>query len=579
MFGRAPTTEEVTKMARSATWTEATVESNLVGAVGASVFAVADGDDAWRSMVIQMVHKTVIHKKKTPSQEEQQFFDIEVRTAPALFRRFARQEQPSHKQGSSGEESKIDTIGVQSSWTIRSSYGVERTVTSPAQLALLLLPEIEDQCQARHIAQHVRISPKSSFICIASFSMEQSLASRGLLPCPQCPVWSNGNKSLWWHLQLQHDTAHHAAVETAIYHDTRYSTAIVIYRPPRDETSRRATDEKLIQSVKAPIKNYSRNIATDTPWDAVKRGASLDELKRILLLPSCSSLNQTKKRRFDPQTDRDQHGSLLLHWAAGGGHVILVKYLVDEMVCDASAPQIGHRSFAGRTPLHWAARNGQLQVVDYLLSIDRVRDNIDAATVDGTTAFGWAAWQGHQPILDRLWQAGCNVQSRNRFGCNAALWAAQGRDASPATLQWLSQRGCSVLITNHSRHGVLHKAAQRGHRDLCQWFVVQWLRRPDDGGGSTGAGTCQFWELIGPDCDNSTPSDLAGMEGHEPLAQWLVQMEMTLVLRFSSSTCAIPDWLTPYSSDVRFEWVPGGGVLRMRSVFTNQRKNVYETQT
>ena len=44
-----------------------------------------------------------------------------------------------------------------------------------------------------------------------------------------------------------------------------------------------------------------------------------------------------------------------------------------------------------------AARNGHLAVVEYLVSLCGA--DIDAATADGTTAFCWAAWQGHLEIM------------------------------------------------------------------------------------------------------------------------------------------------------------------------------------
>jgi ankyrin repeat protein len=48
--------------------------------------------------------------------------------------------------------------------------------------------------------------------------------------------------------------------------------------------------------------------------------------------------------------------------------------------------------------LHWAARNGHLPVVKYLACECEV--DLEAATIDGTTAFCWACWQGHQNIME-----------------------------------------------------------------------------------------------------------------------------------------------------------------------------------
>lgn len=53
------------------------------------------------------------------------------------------------------------------------------------------------------------------------------------------------------------------------------------------------------------------------------------------------------------------------------------------------------RSTLSRPPR--AARNGHLDVVEYLVSACGV--DVDAKTSDGTTAFCWAAWQGHLDVM------------------------------------------------------------------------------------------------------------------------------------------------------------------------------------
>lgn len=743
-----PTTTTTTSTTSTTTNDDDEIKAIVAESVGVALFAVADhGDETWRAMMRHMIRRT-IHLPKPPPvvgknketetnkakqtqqhdvvvepQQQQQapllFFDIEVRTAPALFRRFARQQrakqqqQQQHDDGvdvdddnnEPGREKDLSTSSSCSCscWTIRSPYGVERDVTSSAQLAELLLPELERQVQARHLARHVRIAPRSNFICITTYEYEKSLllswsSSSSSLPCPYCPIWCRSYQSLWWHLQRQHNTVHHAAVEMAAYHETRYTTALVVYVGNNNGASggncgnsagnsRSSTDDDDNNTTRrSPLPLQQRRqlsnavvvpdiivaAAAETPWDAVKRGVSVAELQRLLpSLPSSSTSSTASSSLdpptpppqehpqqhgrgccFDPQRDRDHHGSLLLHWAAGGGHLDLVRYLVEERGCDVNAVQVGHRSFAGRTPLHWAARHGHVAVVDYLLtsfslsssSTDDEDNNnnhnnntnmvVDAVTADGTTAFCWAAWQGHVPILERLYTAGCDVQSCNRFGCNAALWAAQttttttgggggggGNSLSSSssssrpvtTLQWLLDHGCPIFVTNVAQHGVLHKAAQRGHDAICHWFVDR-LRQQldivtnvnvdnDDDSGSSSDSVSNnnsmvvsrrnVWDLIGPDLDQCCPSDLAGMEGHVALAHWLATTEMSLVVQLqqqgriplststttttssstsmttTTTTSDIPNWLTPYSVPVHcFEWVSGGGVLRMRSVFS-----------
>lgn len=503
------------------------LEQSLAATIETILFELAHGNREWKSCAASMIRKSIQKTNKS------KFYDIEVRIAPALFRRFAT------------------IIGDNGAcWKVHSSFGVVRDVTSPAHLASLLLPELEHQCQAQNIARHIRIDPKSNFICIASITLERRLQSLGLLPCPICQTWSNSHKSMWWHLQVQHSTAHHEATESATYHETRDSTAIVVYEPNQGHYAHELASNMDRPTHSNLATNTTPKIDSKTPWDAVKDG-SLEVLQ--LLLSDTS---------FDVHRDRDRHGSLLIHWAAGGGYLPIMKYLVESLDCDACATQVGHRSFEGRTPLHWAARNGHLPVVEFLLSLPNIRTHIDDATADGTTAFCWAAWQGHQSIMERLWEAGCDVQTSNRFGCNASLWAAQGKSTAK-TLEWLTKKGCSAFVVNKSKHGVMHKASQRGNKEICEWFA-----------DSLSIETFS-WCLIGPDCDDAAPSDLAGMEGHRVLAKWLAELEMMLVVRFAPIMDP-PTWLTPYSAQVGSNWEPGGGVLRMRSVYKQERNRLIQ---
>lgn len=93
----------------------------------------------------------------------------------------------------------------------------------------------------------------------------------------------------------------------------------------------------------------------------------------------------------------DKNGASAVHWAAGCGHLKIVKYLLKEQQCPPDQEQKGKRLFQNRTPLHWAARNGHLEVVKYL--VEEFNVNLDAVMIDGTTAFCWSCWQGHVDVM------------------------------------------------------------------------------------------------------------------------------------------------------------------------------------
>lgn len=439
----------------------------------------------------------------------------------------------------------------------------------------------------------------------------------------------------------------------------------------------------------------------------------------------------------------DKNGCTILLWAAGYGYTDIVQYLLENHYCYINFQQYGKRSYYGRTALHWSCRNGQYNTVQYLLSSftsfkgeqeEKISNNnnnmkildIEAMTSDGTTAFCWAAWQGHLSILQLLYQYKCNVQTINSYGCNAVLWAAQGCSGSiqqqqqnkienensnehrkntdnsitengtiietasskskndvdmtnfddledckslinnhqqqqselttdtsssfnniPIEIQvinWLESVGCPIFIVNHSGHGVLHKAAQRGHLSLCSWYmnhhvIPNWQsylnnirmissnnstimkqeqqdvplhkindnsdtnHQRDSNGSNENILNCvdvMKWigkqlQLIGPDHDGYTPSDLAGMERYEELAIALVQYEeklirmtfqiiSTIVEQYTSmcndthhhhylDTNMLPEWLQSQTLPARNEiehmlFEQWAGVNRMRSIWT-----------
>lgn len=70
---------------------------------------------------------------------------------------------------------------------------------------------------------------------------------------------------------------------------------------------------------------------------------------------------------WSPQ-EEDRHGSTALLWAAGGGHLPVCRFLVEECGApvepvDASGSTASKQALKRRrSALHWAARHGHLEV-------------------------------------------------------------------------------------------------------------------------------------------------------------------------------------------------------------------------
>ena len=176
----------------------------------------------------------------------------------------------------------------------------------------------------------------------------------------------------------------------------------------------------------------------------------------------------------------DAYGSNALHWAAGRGHLALVRHLVEDRGMDASIPAHPPRrrdapTTRGRTALHYAARNGHLDVVEYL--VERPGVDADARAEGGVSPAQLACWRNEFDVVKRLVAAGVDVSQKNDAGCGFAHWlACAPRDAGDLQplAAWLAARlGPAALAVEPNGHGhtCLHKAAFAGHFDLCAYLV------------------------------------------------------------------------------------------------------------
>lgn len=460
---------------------------------------------------------------KTRHDVEGKPHNVEIKTALSLY----------HKTRKRKRETK--PLPYPSTVELISDLGLKRTIASPVQLAQLL-------CNVLNQDWDVRVNT-SGILYLVTADRSQALRNAGRLPCSYCTKWCKGEKGLWWHQQREHGTDHAAATERAA--SERSVLAIVSYNPE----ARRQSEVSSISGMSSKDIFQSVVLAPDDIFELARDG-NIDAIREMV-----------QHQGLDITDTWDRKGASPLHWAAGSGQLELVRYLVDDCHCDPNVGQRGKRSFSGRTALHWAARNGRLPVVMFLVK-DCASTNIDATTIDGTCAFGWACWQGHLEVMKYLHVMGCNVHKTNSFGCNAVLWCAQGEGANRVeAIQWLHSIDCHMTLVNSNGHGALHKVAQRGRADVVDWLVSNAME-------SDGTVSCTF-EWIGPDGEGCCPSDLAGMEGHVELAGVLSNHETTLAsILCNQDSATLPVWLQRDGDNAKFAsnaiWEPWGGVRRLR---------------
>lgn len=120
----------------------------------------------------------------------------------------------------------------------------------------------------------------------------------------------------------------------------------------------------------------------------------------------------------------------LVHAACLGGHLDVVRYLVDEQGCDPSHPDDN-----GVTPLHLACKEGQIDVVKYLLT---EKNNFEVkGDSENVTPLHYAAASGHLDILKYL----------------------------------IRNMKCDPKSKTHMQDTALHYASDHGHFEVARYLV------------------------------------------------------------------------------------------------------------
>jgi ankyrin repeat protein len=247
---------------------------------------------------------------------------------------------------------------------------------------------------------------------------------------------------------------------------------------------------------------------------------------------------------------KDRHGSVAEHWAAGGGHLECLDYLVQQQQCLAATDDDGEDAAAapapalartmrrrdGKTSLHYAARYGHVPCINYLLSLQPtnqpiIHDTLSSLSIpyhvvdepsgDGTTPFHLACLGGHLPAAQCLLeQHGANPLAANDWGCTAAHWLAmtdsQDVEMARAFARMLLRHKVSFVKPQKQGHTALHKAAQRRN----QW-MIEWMGQTTEEGG---AGLVNQDKLAAgaPDDGGHRPSDIwLSVGGDASFSEWM----------------------------------------------------------
>jgi len=222
---------------------------------------------------------------------------------------------------------------------------------------------------ARDVAAHVEVAAPlaavhargKGLLVVSSARFVEWQRRQEKLLCPDCGEFFAERRGLRHHQQIKHKTAYadakgveHAAKQQLIVH-------------PKAPGIREQLQDALLREARGAAPD-TRHKKRPAPWIAACQAGDEDRLRGLY-----------GDGAWTAQTC-DKHGSTALHWAAGGGHLALCRWLV-RGDWDAAAPGIPAdvaQEKDGRMPLHWAARNGHVHICRYATSISTLRQSPDA---------------------------------------------------------------------------------------------------------------------------------------------------------------------------------------------------------
>ena len=182
-----------------------------------------------------------------------------------------------------------------------------------------------------------------------------------------------------------------------------------------------------------------------------------------------------------------QGGAGLLHAAAGGGRLRMVKELLHR------GASVDLRGLEDRTALMTVALGGQRAIVEALLER---KASIDLQDSEGATALINAAYKGHTACVQELLQAGASTELPNMYGLTVQKVAEAHDHAAITKLLRQHERAASIAASTPSMPDEIFRAASYGELQP----VIEWLQQ---GGTLTrykaraGPGCCTRRRLLG----------------------------------------------------------------------------------
>ncbi|KAI3875364.1 hypothetical protein MKW98_000041 [Papaver atlanticum] len=254
------------------------------------------------------------------------------------------------------------------------------------------------------------------------------------------------------------------------------------------------------------------------------------------------------------ENSRDGDGKRAVHFAASGGSVQVLKYLIEEIKLE-----IDVKDGSGKTSLSHAAVDGRLAAVEYLLEMGANSEILDDSDC---TPLHYAAMNGHKDVVSLLLSKGINVDVSNDF-VSPLQYAATYGDHD--TVKILLDHGANPNLVFHDMFTPLQVSI------ISQsWQCVELLLKAgaDPNGGPDGlkvlplaAGATQIIKLL---VEAGADPNVTDMRGLKPIELTAVKDNRQGVEILFPVTSPIPSYI---------DWSVNGILKHVKSKKFNKKMN------
>lgn len=157
-----------------------------------------------------------------------------------------------------------------------------------------------------------------------------------------------------------------------------------------------------------------------------------------------------------------------IHDAALNGDLVKVKALLksDPKLLEASGNH-------GKKPLHYAAQGGHMEMVAFLLEQGAA---VDIKNEVNETPLQYAAAFGKKEVVEFLLSKGAELNAKTQFGNSAAYAAMRG---NYDILEYLINKGADIMVKDEDGTTLLHFCAIKGSKELISFLIKKGI--PVDG--------------------------------------------------------------------------------------------------